>query len=347
MKKFLSMAAFALMAISLTGCGDDEEPTPNTPTPPTPDGPTQLATPAPAVDASTVTTSGFTVTWPVVANAASYKYTINDGAAQSAAINSASISGLEASTTYTIKVQAISGDTSKYTDSAWGTTTVTTAAAGGGGGNTGELHPSLQGSNYYLIQLDAVTYEKIKDKVVADFRPDDTTRFLYWWNEPAFGDNPAVGPNFYGEAGMGWISMSVAPFNAESMTWFGAGFFCSDKTPLMKLIDLNENYQDYYMHMAWRTTCVGSYGVKLYDGVIDGLELIVNADANANGFTRDGEWQEVEVPMSYFFDKGLFYREANIMGNDGKGLNVMAITQSSDGSWPTEINLDACFIYKK
>lgn len=344
MKKFLSMAAFAMMAFCLVGCGDDEEPNvPPTPGP-GPEGPTQLATPAPVVDQESVTTSGFTVTWPVVANAASYKYTVNDGAAQSAAINSASISGLDAGTTYTIKVQAVSGDTSKYTDSAWGSVSATTAT---GGGNTGELHPSLQGSNYYLIQLDAVTYEKISDKVVADFRPDDTARFLYWWNQAAFGDNPAVGPNFYGETGQGWISMTVAPFNAETMTWFGAGFFCSDKASLMKLIDLNENYNDYYMHMAWRTTCVGSYGVKLYDGVIDGLELIVNADANGYGFTRDGEWHSVEVPMSYFFEKGFFYREENIMGSDGGGLNVMAITQSSDGSWPTEINLDACFIYKK
>ncbi len=346
MKKLFSMMAIAMMAFAVS-CGGDDDPAPAPAPNPTPDPTptpevTALATPAPVVDEASVTETGFTVTWPAVANAAGYKYTVNDGAEQSVAINNAAISGLAAGTTYTVKVKAISGDTSKYTDSAWGNCTGTTKAAQQGGNE----NASLNGSEYYLISLDGVTYEKIKSKVVADFRVNDTSSFLYWWNGPAFTAGTSEGPNFYNEVEE-WTSLIISPFDKEAMTWFGAGFFCNDTAALHNLLKINEtNGEGYYLHMAWKSNAAGNYGVKLFDNTVE-IEVIVGDASSEYGFARDNEWHEVEVPLTYFYKKGLFYREPFVGGDGAPGLNVMAITQPSDGTWPKDINLDACFIYKK
>lgn len=57
---------------------------------------------------------------------------------------------------------------------------------GEGEGNTdvdpGDLHASLQGSDYFIFQMDGVTSEKIASKIVADLRADDVTKFLYILN---------------------------------------------------------------------------------------------------------------------------------------------------------------------
>lgn len=337
MKKYFSMMAIALAAFAV-GCSSDDDPV-VTPTPdPNPDTPTVLATPAPVVDQASVTETGFTVSWPAVANAASYKYTVNDGAEQSAAVNNVTLSGLTAGTSYTVKVKAVSGDTSKWADSAWGSCTGKTATAQQGGND----EASLNGSEYYLISLDATTYEKIKTKVVADFRVNDVTSFLYWWNGAAFTSGDSVGPNFYGEM-ESWCSLNVVPDSG----WFGAGFFCNDTDALHNLLKINETSgEGYYLHMAWMGNAAGNFGVHLYDNTIE-PEVIIGDASSQYGFARDSEWHEIEVPMTYFYEKGLYYREP-FQGSDGAlGLNVMAITQPSDGTWPKEINLDACFIYKK
>ena len=57
---------------------------------------------------------------------------------------------------------------------------------------------SLKGSNYYVIAMDATTFTSIQSKVVADFRPDDVTKFLYVW-ENTYSAGTSTGPNFYGE----------------------------------------------------------------------------------------------------------------------------------------------------
>ena len=57
-------------------------------------------------------------------------------------------------------------------------------------------------------------------------------------------------------------------------------------------------------------------------------------------FTRNGEWGEIEIPMSYFTKQGLIYST-----NNTTGINVLSIL--SGGVMGTQLQFDACFIYKK
>lgn len=333
MKKLFSMMAIALAAVAFVGCdkGGDE---------PTPGGGnnnqvTALATPAPTVDQATVTTNSFTVTWPAVQGAIGYLYTVNDSAPQSLAINSVEVTGLTAETTYTFKVRALSGDTAKNLDSEWGSCTVTTLPASQGGTSS---HACLNGSDYFLILLDATSYESVKDRVKADYRPNDTTNFLYVWEETLLGGTPS-GLGYYGHAGESWTSLI---YNGKG--WFGAGFFSNQKAELDKLADIAAvNGEGYYLHMAWMGTNVGSYTVVMYDNVSE-AKVQIGTETSEYGFKRDGEWHEIEIPMTAFFGKGLYYRTDNIPAD---GMNVLAIVQGEDGSLAAGFDIDAFFIYKK
>lgn len=83
-----------------------------------------LATPGNLV-ASNVTSGGFTLTWSSVANADSYKVTV-DGTTTTVFTNQATITGLSPVTTYTIEVVACDTALDGYDDSDAATTTVTT-----------------------------------------------------------------------------------------------------------------------------------------------------------------------------------------------------------------------------
>ena len=97
----------------------------------------QLAAPA-GLASSSVTDSGFTLSWSAVANAANYSVSVldgNDAAAGTVSVSgtTATVTGLSADTAYTAKVQALkpSGDT-PYLDSEWSdTVSVTTELADG------------------------------------------------------------------------------------------------------------------------------------------------------------------------------------------------------------------------
>ncbi len=83
---------------------------------------------------------------------------------------------------------------------------------------------SLDGSNYYLIYLDADTEEnyEITDKIVQDLRPnwDGTTnptgeKALYLWSGSGYVANAATGKGSFGQIG-GFLDFSVT-----SSTWSG------------------------------------------------------------------------------------------------------------------------------
>lgn len=167
--KFLLMA---LVATAFVGCDDSDDSTSKI----------QLDTPAPTVDESTITTTSATVTWSAISNAASYEVQLDGATVQTVTSPSVSLSSLTAGTSYTVGVRAIPGDTEAYEASKVGTCSFTTSdESGEGGGEGGEGTSSLSGSNLYLISLDTETYETIKDKVVADFRPNEVDCFLYDW----------------------------------------------------------------------------------------------------------------------------------------------------------------------
>jgi len=332
MKKIFSMMAIALMAFA-AGCGSDDDPAP-TPNP-TPDpGVTTLATPSPVQ--GEVKDTQFTVTWPAVANAAGYTYTVNGADPVTIAGTSATVTGLTAGTSYQFAVKAVSGDTSKYADSAYSAPlTVTTT---GGDAPQPDDNQSLKGSAYFPIVLDGSSYEKVMDKVIADLRPDEETSFLYVW-EDTYSGGTATPLNFYGNTD------ECVCFVMGSLGWAGAGFFVNNTEKLDKLVQIMDNPAEWYLHLGILSASNDNYAhtIRLEDGS-NKVDLVLKAGGDYN-YTRDGEWQEIEVPMSYFTGKGLTYRTGI-----ANGMNVVSIVDADNqpvAAPGTTVNYDAFFIYKK
>lgn len=200
-----------------------------------------------------------------------------------------------------------------------------------------EVHASLKGSAYFPIILDGPSYETVMTKVVADLRPDEETKFLYVWDGTYVGGT-ATPLNFYGNTdGCTCLEMGSAG-------WAGAGFFCSSVETLDKLAVIMENPGAWYLHIGILSAASDQYAhtLRLADGS-NSVDLVLKAGGDYN-YTRDGEWQEIEVPMTYFTDKGLNYRTGTAE------LNVVAIVDADNQPVAvpgTTVNYDALFFYKK
>jgi hypothetical protein len=198
---------------------------------------------------------------------------------------------------------------------------------------------SLEGSNYYVFSLDGTTATTLGDKIVADFRANEETTFLYVWNGLEGGTSS--GPNFYGEV-EDWVNFVIS----DEVTWSGAGWFCNDESLTDLLVDVYTYPEEYYFHMGIKSTDDTNFRMQLGGqtnayfclGDEDYVDGTTTYTAVSN-FTRDGEWHEIEIPMTTFIDMGLVYTTS--MGE----INVFVILPGSVAG--VNINLDAMFIYKK
>ena len=202
-----------------------------------------------------------------------------------------------------------------------------------------DFNKSLTGTEYYPIILDGVTAVKLGTKIKADLRPDEITKFLYIWDN-TFVAGTATGPNFYGEV-EGWTSLTVG-----TVGWSGAGFNINDNALTDKLVAITNNPDNYYLHIG-----IKSKGNAIYVFGMDGqsnVKFAVGASAfNDNGtmiqpladFDRDGEWQQIEIPMATLKANGLLY-------STGMGAKNI-IWFLAGGVAGTTLDLDAVFIYKK
>ena len=83
----------------------------------------------------------------------------------------------------------------------------------------------------------------------------------------------------------------------------------------------------------------------------DGSEAKVAIDVNgAHGYARDGEWYEIEIPVTELTNNGLLWTSnlgaGSVPGTEETGRagghNVMAVLSGTFGA----LNMDACFFYK-
>ena len=204
-----------------------------------------------------------------------------------------------------------------------------------------ELHPSLQGSDYFIFQMDDITYEKIASKVVADFRRNDVTNFLYIW-ENTYAAGSTQGLNFYGEP-EGWLSLDVL-----NVGWSGCAYSVSDLELLNKLSAIMEEPENYYFHIAIKSTDNASHLLFL-DGTAGSAKICVGESAFVDGGTtyqpmaglkRDGSWNEIEICMADLLTQGLTYGS-----NNTNALNVLGALSGAVAG--TNLQFDAAFIYKK
>ena len=214
------------------------------------------------------------------------------------------------------------------------------------GDDTGDLHPSLQGSDYFIFQMDAISAEKIAGKIVADYRVDDTNCFLDIWNAgETYTAGTTSGLNFYGEA-ESWVSFIVA----APAGWSGGGYRCTDLDKINALTAIFENPEDYYFHIGMKSTDNASHVFRFGGSISKGGICIGSTAFNDNGvvyqpkgeFTRDGSWGEIEICMKEVVDAG--WATAAITSTDGTFYPLEFISGGVKG---TMLQYDACFIYKK
>lgn len=198
---------------------------------------------------------------------------------------------------------------------------------------------SLEGSNYYPIILDGISAAAIESKIVADFRPNEENTFLYVW-DGTYTEGASTGPNFFGEVET-WVSLVVG-----TSGWSGAGFFTSNATALNQLQTVTANADDYYLHIGIKSkdNATHVFGLDGQSNVRFAIGSTTFIDGNNQyvpiaDFTRDGEWQEIEIPMSTLKTMGLLY------STDMGDKNVMYVL--SGPVTGVTLDLDAVFIYKK
>ena len=223
---------------------------------------------------------------------------------------------------------------------------------------------SLQGTDYYIIQLGEQEMYQVLGNTIAYFGQNTAdqsgSKNLYVW-DGTYVAGATQGKNFYGVTGEGWVSMTVT-----NVGWSGLGYSCgwggANPTPagkeaeqqeamadLNKLAAIMDAPDDYYFHIAMKSTDNASH-LLILNGANNtvGRVCIGAAAFNDNGatypayadFKRNGDWGEIEIPMSYFTKQGLVYG-----ANNTAGINVLSIL--SGGVSGTQLQFDACFIYKK
>ncbi|TXD52710.1 MULTISPECIES: Ig-like domain-containing protein [unclassified Polaribacter] len=199
---------------------------------------------------------------------------------------------------------------------------------------------TLKGSDYYIIQLDEDSYSAIESKVIQDFRPDDTTKFLYVWDGTFEGGN-SVGNNFYG-LDQDWISLKVG-----NVGWSGAGFSVGSAYGDIDMTPMFDNPEDYYLHIGFKTgQSASSYLFILTDGQAE-AKIAIGNDFNDDGttytsykqLTRDNTWNSIDIPVTHLNQLGLFYNQTF--------QDVNIFTMLAGGNQGTTLDMDAVFFYKK
>jgi len=202
----------------------------------------------------------------------------------------------------------------------------------------------IEASEIYPIILDGVTYEANKDKMVADFRVNDETSHLYIWTAgETYNAGEGSGLNYFGNT-EGYVALTVA-----SAGWSGGGFAldASYADALNALVaKMVASPDDYFFHIGMNSTDNATHWLYLL-GNTPGCDVVVGpADFNDNGtihqakydFTRNGAWQGIDVPMSSM-------SAALATLNFTDGVNILSFL--SGGTTGVQLNMDACYFYKK
>lgn len=152
----------------------------------------------------------------------------------------------------------------------------------------------------------------------VDLRPNGSDINMYVW------ENTAVEAQATGDAfeGAQYANLKVtAPAG-----WFGFGFtnnVARDFSPFAK--------QKYTLHFAVKTTSLMPLFIKL-EG-LNGTTAIGYLTGKYD-FTRDGQWHEIQIPMSAFFSQGLDWN-----GNMSGKVYFSLVSEKSDKN--VELGFDA------
>lgn len=196
-------------------------------------------------------------------------------------------------------------------------------------------------SKYYVIYLDDETKNAnlADDQYVYIGPDDDAARHLWVW-ENTYSFNTTSGQNSFGVPGA-YTSIKVG-----TVGWSGLGY--ANDNP----IDLSGITSEYTFHFAIKSTSKESLDFKLGDGSYDEAgasknnpaDIVLGSNAYegkdpVGNFERDGEWYNIDVPVSYLEDNfGLALSKNKYF--KGNILSILA-----GGVAGTVVDYDAVFFY--
>lgn len=242
------------------------------------------------------------------------------------------------------------GLTAEITALAEGTAIVTATTEGGqtktcvvnvkaAGTVGGEETVALKGTQVWPIILDGETYAANESKIVASFQPNDVDQFLYVW-DGTYDGGAASGLNFHGN-GEGYTSLVVT-----GAGWSGAGYCLTESGAGWEAAKaLNDaivaDPDSYFLHLAIKST--DNYAHCFYFMGSEETKFVLGTKSVYDGpvmkdFTRDGSWQEFDIPMST-------YAAALASADVKAGVNVFVML--TEGVQGAALNLDAVYFYKK
>lgn len=201
----------------------------------------------------------------------------------------------------------------------------------------------IKASQIWPILMDQVTYDANASKMVADFRVDESTNFLYIWaSGETYTAAEATGKNFFGND-QGYVALTVA----APAQWSGLGFCltpsgpaCQKAEELRKAIVANPD--KYFLHLAMKATDNGYHQFYTFDNKSTSFAIgtqTVEQGAVFGDFTRDGAWHEFDVPMSQF--ASALTTPLNTTAN----VNILAVLSGNQPG--KQLNLDAIYFYTK
>ena len=211
----------------------------------------------------------------------------------------------------------------------------------GGGGTAAQV----KGKRVWPIIMDGVTSAANASKIVASFQPNDVDQFLYNWNVEGNKDlltydaATATGLNFAGNT-EGYTAFIVGKHG-----WAGAGFNIQSEKGIAAAEELRKAIVDapdnYFLHMAIKSTDNGSHCFYFLDSettkFVIGNKVVYDGPVYKD-FTRDGSWQEIDIPLSS-------YAVALSSVSITKALNLFVLL--SEGTAGIQLNLDAVYFYEK
>ena len=183
--------------------------------------------------------------------------------------------------------------------------------------------------SFIPIAISESVGEAIGDKVFYDATINETTRFLYVWDNTYIGADQDGSLNSFGQP-EDHVAMDVT-----SVGWSGCGFYSSDAGIWSQLDD------SWVLHFAMKSkdnaahrfAVGGNAAFTIGDAEFDGGKVIGN-------IPRDGEWYYIDLPYSVIRQLA----EQVWTYDENGGLNYLTIL--SGGVAGTQLRLDNIFWYK-
>ena len=194
--------------------------------------------------------------------------------------------------------------------------------------------------DYVLVYLGAQEAAQMGDKILADYRPNGTTNFLWIWSG-TYADAMASQPDSINSFGLneGYVAQSVTGAGG----WSGLGFASENQGKDLSMLD-----ETFYLHLAMKANdeqAHASHAVGVGDAhfTMGATPFVDNGTVFGilGDYYRDGKWYNFDIPYTEIMARAnpVFDNPSNYMGN--------VISFLSGGVAGTKLNFDAIFFYRK